>query len=557
MNRQRLVQVIGLVSLGVIAACTSNSGSPAPSGSATTATDVLRNEYEAVGDVPLTGGITQIAFYDSSTYSLRRTNGPDAPELLSVETGKYVLDVAGHTLTLTPTAGASKSYAISINATSGSATVGTEAVHLNGLGDVLNEILSFLFNGQTFQSDDATPNSSDAGGGNNGGGGGSSGGGSGGSSGGGATGSGGASSGTGSSGGSGAGGSGSGSTGGGGTVGDASTQGPTCMPADAAPPPAPAPVGMGKGVDVSHYQGTINWTTVHSTQSFAYAKATEGTSYTDAKFATYFPGMKTAGIARGAYHFFRASKDPVAQADYFVKALQSHGYDASTDLAPMLDVEVTDGVSAATVVSGVRKFLAEAQAKLGTTLIIYTGPSFWTSTLGNPDLSTNPLWIAQYTSASEPKVPSHWPAYTIWQYSESLPVAGIGSAGVDNDKWPSSSATTAAPDASTTHGTLPVCVPDAGHDAGKDSSSDAGPGDSAVGDADGFDAEAVDGAVGDGGLIPGTCTHDVCTAGDPLGQACNPCTKALCAAVPYCCDTLWGASCVDFEVPMYCGQTCN
>ena len=59
----------------------------------------------------------------------------------------------------------------------------------------------------------------------------------------------------------------------------------------------------------------------------------------------------------------------------------------------------------------------------------------------------------------------------------------------------------------------------------------------------------------DAGPIPGTCTHDVCTAGDPLGQACDACTTKVCAKDPYCCDTFWGPSCFK-DVQTECGQTC-
>ena len=71
-------------------------------------------------------------------------------------------------------------------------------------------------------------------------------------------------------------------------------------------------------------------------------------------------------------------------------------------------VDFCDGASAATLVSGLKKFIAEAESKLGgnVKLVIYTGPSFWIDTLGNPNLSANPLWIAHYTSAAKPIVPA-------------------------------------------------------------------------------------------------------------------------------------------------------
>jgi lysozyme len=193
-----------------------------------------------------------------------------------------------------------------------------------------------------------------------------------------------------------------------------------------------------KGIDVSHYQGNINWSSVQTADGFAYAKATEGVAYTDTSFAKNWSAMKAAGIPRGAYHFFRASQDPVKQADYFVNALQSSGgFTPGTDLAPMVDVEVLDGQPAATLVTKLGQFITEAQTKLGgnVKLVIYTGPSFWISTLHNPNFSTNPLWIAHYTSAAHPIVPSHWSAYTIWQYTDVIKTPGITSGGVDGDRF--------------------------------------------------------------------------------------------------------------------------
>jgi hypothetical protein len=75
----------------------------------------------------------------------------------------------------------------------------------------------------------------------------------------------------------------------------------------------------------------------------------------------------------------------------------------------------------------------------------------------------------------------------------------------------------------------------------------------------GDDTTANDGGGGggDGGsIIPGTCTHDVCTAGEKLGQQCDACTMAVCAQDPYCCDTYWGLSCFA-TVEKVCGKKCQ
>ncbi len=69
----------------------------------------------------------------------------------------------------------------------------------------------------------------------------------------------------------------------------------------------------------------------------------------------------------------------------------------------------------------------------------------------------------------------------------------------------------------------------------------------------GGDADASSPA---GELIAGPCSHDVCSAGERQGQACNACTMQVCAHDPYCCDTYWGNSCFA-AVQTYCGKTCE
>lgn len=63
-------------------------------------------------------------------------------------------------------------------------------------------------------------------------------------------------------------------------------------------------------------------------------------------------------------------------------------------------------------------------------------------------------------------------------------------------------------------------------------------------------------ATDDPGIIVGECTHDVCHPGDKIGQQCDTCTMKVCQNDPYCCDTFWGASCIE-SVSKYCGIKCT
>ena len=186
------------------------------------------------------------------------------------------------------------------------------------------------------------------------------------------------------------------------------------------------------GVDVSGYQGSsIDWGSVKASgHVFGFAKATEGTGFIDGSFAHNWPGMRNAGVLRGAYHFFRPSLDGAAQADYFVDQINAQGGLAAGDLSPVADVEVGDNQSAATVVGRLHAFLDRVAARTGRTPIIYTANFFWGDYLGNPDFSGYPLWVANY-GPSCPYLPNAWANWRFWQYADNANVPGIGS--VDGD----------------------------------------------------------------------------------------------------------------------------
>jgi GH25 family lysozyme M1 (1,4-beta-N-acetylmuramidase) len=189
------------------------------------------------------------------------------------------------------------------------------------------------------------------------------------------------------------------------------------------------------GVDVSGYQGTsINWGAVKAAgRVFAFAKATEGTGFVDSAFAHNWPGMRNAGVLRGAYHFFRPGTDGAAQADAFVNQIVAQGGLVAGDLPPVADVEVSDNMSAATVVARLHAFLDRVQARTGRVPLIYTANFFWGSYLGNPNFSGYPLWVANY-GPSCPYLPNAWADWKFWQNSDNDSVSGIPG-GVDGDMF--------------------------------------------------------------------------------------------------------------------------
>ena len=188
-----------------------------------------------------------------------------------------------------------------------------------------------------------------------------------------------------------------------------------------------------KGVDVSHYDGTIDWAAAHGAGiAYAFMKATESNNFVDPQFAANWKNAGANGVIRGAYHFFRASVDATAQADYFV---QNAGIPAAGDLPLTIDLETLDGVAAATVAQDALTFLARVQQKSGRTPIVYTSASFLSS-IGSPTgFGAYTLWVANW-QVSCPKIPGPpWSDWTFWQDSSTGTVAGIPATAVDTDQF--------------------------------------------------------------------------------------------------------------------------
>lgn len=93
-----------------------------------------------------------------------------------------------------------------------------------------------------------------------------------------------------------------------------------------------------KGLDVSHYQGDIDWTEVgkENEYHFVYIKATEGNDFIDNKFAFNWKGARMQGILTGAYHFFSMRSSAEEQAMNFISVVPKE----ENSLPPVIDIEI-------------------------------------------------------------------------------------------------------------------------------------------------------------------------------------------------------------------------
>jgi lysozyme len=177
------------------------------------------------------------------------------------------------------------------------------------------------------------------------------------------------------------------------------------------------------GIDVSKYQSMIAWDEVKAMQvkairlGFAFIKATEGIGNTDPHFKRNWKRSKDAGIIRGAYHFFIASKDGRMQAENFIDKVNLE----PGDMPPVLDAEQLNGSSSAQLKKEMKKWLDIVENHYGVTPVIYTNVDFYKRNLGT-EFDRYPLWVAHYYQPQQPRISRGW---VFWQHSDEGRVNGI------------------------------------------------------------------------------------------------------------------------------------
>ncbi|MDB5294104.1 MAG: glycoside hydrolase family 25 [Phycisphaerales bacterium] len=243
---------------------------------------------------------------------------------------------------------------------------------------------------------------------------------------------------------------------------------------------APASAARIKGLDVSSFQGNMNWSTARAQGvDFAFVRATRGgtTSATgksdDAELVDNAPVAKAAGILTGVYHYGRpdllgatSSSQPSAaaiqsaarnEASHFVTvagAYMINGY-----LRPVLDLESgglgsdsaapNDGLTKSNMSVWANAFLDEVQRLKGVLPIVYANTYYATSFIDSTVAARTALWVANYNSGNQYGDPlttgspptgswgSSGQTWSFWQYSADGngkgPTYGATSADIDLD----------------------------------------------------------------------------------------------------------------------------
>ena len=176
------------------------------------------------------------------------------------------------------------------------------------------------------------------------------------------------------------------------------------------------------GIDISHYQGNINWKMLEQTRQgqfpiqFIFMKATEGGDYPDKRFIANFDSAKAHGFIRGAYHFYNPKTNADKQADFFINSVKLE----PGDLPPVLDIE-KKSKDIKKLQADLKHWLRRVENHYGVKPIIYASYKFKTKYLNDSVFNSYPYWIAHYYVDSV-QYKGDW---KFWQHTDVGTLPGI------------------------------------------------------------------------------------------------------------------------------------
>jgi lysozyme len=180
--------------------------------------------------------------------------------------------------------------------------------------------------------------------------------------------------------------------------------------------------GKSIGIDVSEYQGKINWSYVDTLEKkyplhYVFIRATVGKDRKDYQFKRNWLGAKENEMIRGAYHYYRPNENSLEQAELFIKTVSLQ----KGDLPPVLDIEkLPKNQSIANLKLGLKRWLQAVESHYGVKPIIYTGEHYYDDFL-KEEFSDYLFWIANYNLYRE-EIAEDW---LFWQFTEKASIPGI------------------------------------------------------------------------------------------------------------------------------------
>lgn len=175
------------------------------------------------------------------------------------------------------------------------------------------------------------------------------------------------------------------------------------------------------GLDVSQYQGDIDWTKMNMVYdiypiNFVFIRSTMGGFNKDKKFNENWIGAKQNNLIRGAYHFYRPDENSTAQAQNFIQQVKLE----TGDLPPVLDIETMPRTqSMERLIEGLKNWCTLVEEHYEIKPIIYTSDKYYENFL-KAHFEGYIIWIANYNFFVENMKP-HW---QFWQFTEKGQIKG-------------------------------------------------------------------------------------------------------------------------------------
>jgi lysozyme len=176
------------------------------------------------------------------------------------------------------------------------------------------------------------------------------------------------------------------------------------------------------GIDVSQYQGTIDWENLEAIEEqfeikFVLVRATAGSKKVDRNFKKNWKNLSSTVYIQGAYHYYRPDENSTDQAKNFIKNVKLR----KGHLPPILDIEkMPKGQSMDKLKEGLQNWLTIVEKQFGVKPIIYTGEKYFEDFL-QEDFPNYKFWIANYNPWKE-KIEDE---YLMWQFTEKAQLHGI------------------------------------------------------------------------------------------------------------------------------------
>ena len=193
----------------------------------------------------------------------------------------------------------------------------------------------------------------------------------------------------------------------------------------------PATILANEGIDVSEWQGDINFSTVKEVGvDSVYIRASEGFDYRDPYVRSNYDKARASGMNVGFYHYITAQNTQQAQeqADFFVSVIRG----LQVEMKFALDYEEFYNLTKDQISEIALAFMDRVSELTGESCVLYAS-AYYANHNFNNDVAKYDLWVADW-GVSEPFLEGPWRSYAAWQYTDAGRVAGIGT-NVDRDLY--------------------------------------------------------------------------------------------------------------------------